>query len=381
MGASTILYLFSGFAAPFVGKLVDRYGARIVISIGAFVAGIGFVCLGLMRDLWHFYFGYAVIGAGMAAMGQTPTSAVISNWFRKRRGLSIGILSVGVGAGGFVITPLVGGYLIPKVGWRASYLALAVLIWGLIVPLALFVIKTKPADIGLYPYETDVAAAVATTQMSFKAPEGVTLKTALATSPFWLIAIAFLSSGISSVGIFQSQVPYFVDIGLPVSTGVAVLGGIGLASAAGKFGFGWLCDFIPAKYALCIGFALQTAGLIVLMFIRPALPPVLIWLYVILMGLGVGSWLPTMSMLTNTNFGLSSYGAIFGATHLVYSFGCASGPLIAGFMCDAMGTYRGAFLLFLVLYIVAMGAILLVSSPRYFNREEKLEAAGLRLKT
>ena len=92
MVAFTIYYLLTGMVAPFAGKLVDRYGARYVISAGAFVGGLGFVSLNLMHDLWHFYGGYAVIGLGMAATGHVPASALVSNWFKKRRGTAIGIM-------------------------------------------------------------------------------------------------------------------------------------------------------------------------------------------------------------------------------------------------------------------------------------------------
>ena len=127
MAAFTIFYLVVGVASPFIGRVVDRYGARRVISIGALIAGIGFMSLSLVNSLWHFHVSYAIIGIGMTAIGQVPSSAIVSNWFKKRRGTAIGIMSAGIGTGGFVLAPLLGSYLIPNFGWRDSYLALAVL--------------------------------------------------------------------------------------------------------------------------------------------------------------------------------------------------------------------------------------------------------------
>ena len=77
--------------------------------------------LSVMSNLWHFYVVYAVIGVGITAIGQVPTSAIVSNWFEKRRGLVIGVMSTGIGIGGFALAPLVGGYVIPSFGWRISY--------------------------------------------------------------------------------------------------------------------------------------------------------------------------------------------------------------------------------------------------------------------
>ena len=364
MAAFTIWFLFMGVAAPFIGRVVDRHGARSVISTGAIMTGLGFVFLSQMNSLWHFYISYAVTGAGMAAIGYVPASAVVSNWFKKRRGLAIGIMSAGIGIGGLALAPLVGGYLIPNFGWRASYLALALVTWVLIIPLALLVIKTKPADMGLYPDGMEAPEAVATTTASLSASEGLSLRMTLATPAFWLIAITFLSSQFGQTGVLQNQVPHLQDIGFPAVTVATAFGGLGLASAIGKFGFGWLCDWIQAKYALCIGLGLQLVSIIVLINIRPASPLALIWLYTIMMGLGVGSWLPTMSIITSTNFGLASYGAIFGVISLAFAIGSALGPLTAGYMYDTMNTYYWAFVIFSALYLVAIPAILAVRRPK-----------------
>jgi len=363
MVAFTIYFLAMGLASPYIGRLVDRYGVRAIISLGAFVAGLGFVFLSLMNNLWHFYVAYIMIGVGLAAVGPISTTAVVSNWFKKHRGMTIGIMSVGVGAGGFVLSPLIGGYLIPNFGWRISYLALA-LITSILIPIVLLVIKAKPADVGLYPDGVQVPEATAAAEALLSAAQGLSLKMALATSAFWLIAISFVANSFSHMSVLQSQVPYLDDIGFPVAIAATALGSVGLASALGKFGFGWLCDQIPAKYACCLGLGLQLAAVFVLRSIGSASPLAMIWLYAIMMGLGLGSWLPTMSMLISTNFGLASYGAVFGMIYLSNCIGSAIGPLMAGYMYDAMNTYHWAFIIFLILYAVAIPAILAVRRPK-----------------
>lgn len=364
MTAFTIFCLVQGVTAPFIGRVVDHYGARKVIPIGALITGLGFVFLSLMHNLWYYYVGWAVVGIGMAAIGPVPATTVVSNWFQKKRGLAIGIMSTAVGAGGLALSPLVGGYLIPNFGWGTSYLVLALLTWVLIIPLALLVMKTKPADIGLYPDGIETPEAVSVTEALPSASSRLTLRMALATSTFWLIAISFLANGFSQLGITLSQVPHLEDIGFPVATAATALGVVGLGSTIGKFGFGWLCDLIRAKYAFSIGLGLQLVGIIILINVEPAWPQATIWLYAIILGLGVGSWLPAMSMLISTNFGLASYGAIFGIITLVQSIGGATGPLMAGYMYDAMNTYDWAFIIFLALCAVAISTILAVRRPK-----------------
>jgi len=361
MLALTIFFLIGGVSAPYVGQLVDRYGAKKVLAFGGFMTGLGFVLLSLVQTLWHFYGAYIIVGVGMAANGMVPATAVVSNWFERWRGTAIGIMSAGIGAGGFALAPLIGAYLIPNFDWRVSYLALALISW-LIVPLVLFVIKTKPVDMGLYPDGRQESEAVA--EASLSVAEGLTVKTALTTSTFWLIAIAFLANGFSEVGLLQNQVPYLVDVGFPPATAATAYGIVGFWSLIGKFGFGWLCDRIQAKYAAALGFGIQLIGVIILMNVRPAAPQVLLWLYCVTIGFGAGSWLPTMSMLVSTNFGLASYGVLFGIITLAQNIGTSTGPLVAGYMYDAMGSYHWAFIVFLGLFAVAIPSILAVRYPK-----------------
>jgi len=363
MAAFAVYFLVMGVASPFIGRLVDRYGARKVIAIGAVIGGLGFILLSLMNNLWYFYGGYIVTGIGMAAIGAVPATAVVSNWFKKRRGTALGLMSAGVGAGGFALAPLVGGYLTPNFGWRVSYLALALLTW-MLIPLVLLVIKTKPADMGLYPDGMPAPEAVAVTEASLSASEGLSLKMALATPALWLIAVSFLASAFSHVGVIQNQVPYLEDIGFPVVAAAGALGGVGLGSLIGKLGFGWLCDRIQPKYACCISLVLQLVSIIILMSVQPVSPLAIIWLYAIVMGLGAGGWLPTMSMLISASFGSASYGAIFGMVILTQSVGIATGPLMAGYMYDTMNTYHWAFIILSALYIVAIPAVLAVRRPK-----------------
>ena len=363
MVAFSIFLLVMGVASPFIGRVIDRYGARKIITIGALIMGLGFVLLSRMDHLWYFYLSYIVIGIGMAATGHVPASAIVSNWFEKRRGVAIGIMSTGIGAGGFALSPLIGGYLIPDFGWRVSYLILAALIWVFIIPLASFVVKTKPADMGLSPDGVEGLEREAVTGDSPLPTRGVTLKMALATSGFWLAAVSYLTGGFSSVGVVQNLAPYLEDIGFPAAMAASAFGGVGLGSLIGKFIFGWCCDRVPAKYVYSIALGLSVVGTIMLMSIKPTSPPVIIWLHVLVMGLAAGGWLPTMSMLISTHFGLTAYGTIFGMINFAHSIGVATGPFMAGYMYDNMGSYYRAFIVFLTLYVVSIPTIMAVRRP------------------
>ena len=362
MAGFTVFFLTTGLVAPQVGRLVDKHGARVVMSLGAIVAGAGFVVLCSMTELWQFYLGYAIVGLGMAGTGQIPTSAVVSNWFERRRGTAVGFMASGIGVGGIALAPFVGTWLLPRIGWGHSYLVLGALCWLVIVPLAILVIRTRPSEKGVVAFGAeDVTAASGHT--SEQQVSGVSLKVAMGTVAFWLIVATYFLSHFAQVGAVQNQVPFLQDAGFPMAVSAGALGAVGLSSAFGKFGFGWLCDRMQARYVLAIGLSLQLGSIVVLMGISPDSPAAVAWLYAVMMGLGLGSWLPTMSMLTSGYFGLANYGAIFGAITIPYAVGSAVGPLVAGRLYDSSGSYTGVFVVFLVLFAVAIVSILVCRRP------------------
>jgi len=108
---------------------------------------------------------------------------------------------------------LLGRYVIPRFEWRAGYLTLAFLVWIIIVPLALFVIKTKPADMGLHPDGMNASEWATTVRSSPQTLEGMSLKKALVVSAFWFIGISYFFNEFSQVGAIQSQVSFVQDIG------------------------------------------------------------------------------------------------------------------------------------------------------------------------
>jgi len=172
------------------------------------------------------------------------------------------------------------------------------------------------------------------------------------------------------VGVSQNQVPFLMDIGFPIQTAASALGFLALMSAVGKLGFGWLCDRIKAKYVTAIGFILQVIGIIILLNINQESPVLMLWAFAFTMGLGIGSWLPTMSMLVSQNFGLVIYPTIFGLMTLCQCLGASIGPAVTGRLYDIMGDYKLAFLILLGLYAVALPAVLFVRQPKRFVEKQ-----------
>jgi MFS family permease len=362
MAAMTILLLATAFSAPFAGRLIQRYGGRAVVITGILFTCGGFVLLSQMSSLWHYYIAYALIGVGFATMGPVTVSFIMSLWFKRRRGTAIGIASMGAGVSGLIFTPLVAVYLIPNFGWSNSYLIFAIIIACLAIPLSLLVLRTRPEDLGLLP---DGAAAPEPNSSNDNKPtaaEGLPLKAALATPAFWLIAIAVMLIH-THLGVMQNQVPHFQDLGFSQGVVASTISIIAVVSILSMLIFGWLCDRIPAKIASVIGTAILAIGIAILITVDAESPSWMLWLFAAMLGLGIGSWLPSLSILTSSSFGLVAYGVIFGIISFFQSVGAAAGPLFAGYLYDSMGTYFWAFIIILGIVVLAIPLILAVRRP------------------
>jgi MFS family permease len=368
MAGFTFFYLLVGFASPVVGRFVDRYGARPVMPIGAAMYGIGLLLLSRSNDLWVFYLGYAIVGAGGAALGPVPCSAVISNWFKRKRGMALGFMAAGIGAGGVVMAPFV-GLMLSRFDWRTAYLSMAVLVVVVVVPLALGLIRTRPSEMGVYPDGDSAPSSTLETAALKGEAKGFTLKQALRTPTFWLIAVAISFSNFANMSVFQASASFLGDAGFSIATAATALGLVGFGSATGKILFGWMCDRVPANRVCAIGITLQLMGTLLLMSVRTDSPQEFIWGYALISGLGVGAWLPTLSMMSSTSFGLLFYGTVFGTLNLLNSTGTATGPLFSGMAYDMSGSYMGAFTTCAILMAIAIPAALLARKPSLPTRQ------------
>lgn len=133
---SLSLFLYGAFQ-PFVGRLVDRFGSRLVLAAGTLVLAGSIAATGLVTSLWQLYLVYGVgAAAGLAATGHVVGSAVISRWFTRRRATALSALGGASMAGMSLLVP-VAMWLILTVGWRATYGVFGLAVFALVMPLVL----------------------------------------------------------------------------------------------------------------------------------------------------------------------------------------------------------------------------------------------------
>jgi predicted MFS family arabinose efflux permease len=267
-----------------------------------------------------------------------------------------------MGIGGLVLAPFIGNFLIPNLGWRTAYQFLAVLILLVVIPLTQL-LKTHRRNVE-QNLGSERVERKEYDEIQKRPIEDWTLKTALQTSTFWFIVVAFFMFNISQGGMIQHLANHLTDIGFEVTTATIVISLIGLGSAVGKFVFGFMSDRLEAKYCTTISFLLGFSAALVLISINSTSPLATLWIYGITMGLCIGGWAPLTSVLIGDNFGTKNYGAISGLLFLFFYTASAIGPTFYGYVFDTMNSYYLGFVISLIFYLVAIVFILASKRPK-----------------
>jgi len=329
----TALALSAGLGTPLVGLLLDRIEARMVIAAGAALSGAGFIVASRADAFGTMLAAYTLLGVGLSASTLLPCSLVVANWFGARRGLALGLTMAGTSAGGMAMT-LVASRAIADAGWRAAYVTLALPMLLVVVPLVIITVRTRPR-----------AAAAVTVAQAADALPGLEVGDALRARSFWLIAVAQFAFAFAVTGTNLHGVPYLIGIGYSAARAAEMLSLIFGIAALGKLVMGTLADRIGARRALVVNFALTAIGMLTLLRADDA---VMATVFIAIYGLAVGAPLTLVPLLIAESLGLKRFGALSGLAGLFNVLGAAIGPVVAGRVFDATGSYTGAFQLFTV---------------------------------
>ncbi len=361
----SIMVLAYGIGGIFAGRLADRIAPRWIITAGAILMAAGLFLTVLIREPWQFYVTYGVFGGfGAACLGVVVCNSSVGKWFVRKRGLAIGIASVGVGAGTMATVPLA-GYVVKIYGWQMGFACIGVFVLIIGVGLSQWLMgRTKPEDYGLRPDGGSAAKdGPASDSKSFDVPSApLTLRPVLRDSQFWIMVVCYSLAVMAEMSAMVHQVAYALDRQIDKVAAASSLGMIGMASILGRFFFGWLCDRISdAKYASALGFFLMAVGMFLLLRTTTVTT---LFVYALLFGFGYGSMTALMPFLLADRFGRHILGASYGMqVFFVMAIGGTSGPMITGYIYDLTGSYTNAWLLDLAVLVIVTFLILTLKKP------------------
>ena len=345
-GAFSVFTVVHGGLNPWIGALCARAGGLRVMAFGGAAMGLTLFADSFISTPLQLYLGFGVATAlAVAAAGWIPALVYVQREYQDRLGLSIGIISAGVGVGMLLVVPLA-QVLIDAFGWRTAFRVLGVISVAWIVPSSLWLMR-QPRSGGESPIK----------QVREKpGPDPQTLRQAMRTQPFWLLVAAFFFGNLCSQTLHVHQVAYLVDHGLAAIVAASVVGVVGLSSIAGKIGGGWLSDRMEREIVYVAGIAIMSASALVLLALGAAPTALGAYGYAVLLGVGYSATASLIPAMVSDRFSGAHFGAIVGVGLMGSAAGSALGPLIAGRLYDVTGSYTLPFLIAAACGVVAGAA-------------------------
>jgi MFS family permease len=191
---------------------------------------------------------------------------------------------------------------------------------------------------------------------------GLTLRVALRTKAFWLLAFTFFFQFIGASAVMVHLVPYLESVEVSSTLAATVVTGVTISSLIGRLGFGLLGDFANKRYLITVGIALQAIGVLILSFAGSD-KMWLIVLFLLTYAPGFGATVPLRLALLADYFGSRNFGTIMGVMTLISMAGGLASPIIAGWIYDITGSYQLAWQLFALITIPALPLMLLARAP------------------
>jgi MFS family permease len=328
--------------APPTGFLLDRFGPRVVFSVGAALLGLGLLLSSRANTIEQLIVAYGVVGgAGLGVIGLGPMAGNITAWVPPaQRGRAIGIAFAGTGLGSLVFVPL-SEALISRMGWRDTYLVLSAVCFFVLMPL-LFGFLRKPPT--LDKPQHDKPTDTPTTGWRVLARDAL----------FWVMLFVGLNALLPLRALTVHQVRYMVSVGVAREVAARYVGLAGLITIGAFVGWGFISDRFGRAWTFTLGAASLVFGVVVLWLLGRSQPVFLLTLYATLYALGEGTRSSQTTALASDTFASGGLGLVNSLMGAMFGLGAAFGPWMMGWLYDRTGSYNGG------LWMVAVSVLLSV---------------------
>jgi len=363
--AMSLRQLESGILSPGVGFLLDRFSARRLIFWSAVISAVGFIGLGFTNGIVVFFLFFVIISVGASGVSHAVTwPVIISRWFRRKRGLAIGLAVTGPIFGSPIV--ILNAQIVEAYGWRVVLVGYGILVlFG--VTLLSMLVRDRPEPYGLRP-DGDPPEEGASTEhapgATVRPPDaGLTLHAVLRTKEFWLFT-AYLSGTFTVNSAFQlHMIPYFQqDVGLTAAWAAVVMSMVFIISGIGRIGGGYLLDKIDYRLVLAVVAAMMGLALLYLQMVdvdtvAGTLP------FALMFGVSFGCLVPLRGAVGSTMFGTRAIGRILGLLQGAPVAAGVIGPLVMGIIFDLRGNYSVAIWGLIIISALMVPLSLAMASP------------------
>ena len=357
-GAFALTRIESGILGPLQGWLVDRFGPRIVLTVGILLFGLGFMLFSQVDSLLGFYLTFALIAVGSSLGGFATLMVPLVHWFDQHRAKAVSLSQMGYSIGGLSVPLII--LCLEAFGWRMTAFCsgVAVILVGL--PLARLV-RHRPQDYGEVP--DGVRGDKDGDQSALPTGRDFTAREAMRTWTFWLISFGHAFALLTVSSLMVHLVPHLTEgLNFPLAAAGLIVALMTGCQMVGQLAGGYLGDRFDKRFICVLCMVAHCIGLLLVAY---AADLWMVLLFAALHGFAWGVRGPQMVALRADYFGASSFGTIMGFSSLVVMLGMSAGPIVAGYMADLAGNYRGGFTLLALLALAGSVCFLLAHPPRH----------------
>ncbi len=327
-----------------VGRLIDRFGSRIVLTI----VTVALATVVLLMSGARSVFILAILITLTRGLGQSALSVVsitmVGKWFVRRLNLAMAVYTVVLSIGFMLAFPLIGAMVIDS-GWRKTWWTVGLTLMFGLAPLSLLLVRKSPESCSLQP-DVDVSRA----HVKDEAPASFTLGQALLTPGFWVFGIASAVYGLIASGIALFNESILAERGFDASTYHRSLVIVALTALAGNFLGGWLISRGRMNRLLALAMVLLAGSLLALPHVSTQTH---VAAYAVVMGLAGGFVIVIFFAFWGRTYGRTHLGKIQGAAQALTVIASAIGPLLLAECVARTGSYTAMFyaLTFVVLLL------------------------------
>jgi MFS family permease len=341
-GGVTLFLLVSAALMLPVGKTISRYGPKPIVLLGAFTMAAGVLGTGFAASITQGWLAFAVMGIGWASLSAAAMATMIAPWFEKYQGRAVSLAAVGASVGGIVGVPVL-LFGIAHFGVVSTMTAAATAIVVTLVPIAIFVMKRSPQELGLFP-----DGAVLASEKARDAPTW-TVRAAAATPGLWTVIVAFSIGMFVQVGFLTHQVS-ILSAELSPALVSATASATAIVALAARLLLAGIVDGIDQRTFSCAMLLLAAA-----VFGAFALFPNK-WVLMAgcaVFGLTMSNVTILSAIIVRREFGAPSFGAVFGFASSIIQVATALGPSFYGLLREISSSYQLPLLIAAGLDVVA----------------------------
>jgi len=364
--AFTLGSIAGALASLIVGRLLDRFGSRVIIVVASIIMAVSMVGLYTVQQPWQFWLYFGAARAAAMAGIQLGVMVTTANWFIRTRGRATAVGGGGLRAGQAVM-PLLILAIITAYSWREAYLVAAALsIVFILVPAALF-LRRRPEDMGLLPdggwpeQSTENASQSPTPTTPTVVERSFSLREAIHTRALWLVTLSIMAGHFGQTAVNFHMAISLHDRGMSYGLTVSIVAIFAVSSALSVLPAGLLMERVHVRYGIIAVSLMFVASMLLLMSAETYAIAVA---FGVLFGVASGLWTITQRLVFANYFGRRNVGSIRGFAEPFMGVLSPFGPLLAGILRDNTGDYNLVFTIFIGMFVVMLAAMVLAIPPK-----------------